>query len=214
MAVTGFAFIGFVIGHLAGNLQIFISQDQFNGYAEFLHGLGKILWIERILIFLFFFVHIFYGIKLWFANKSSRPVPYARNDYVQASYSSRTMIWTGLLILFFVTYHLMHFTMIVTNPEYAGLKDAAGRFDVYSMVITGFSNVAISCVYILAMFFLAVHLSHALPSLFQTLGLIGQGLRSKEKSIGIIFAIIIFAGYVSIPVGVLLGIIELPGGGT
>ena len=142
MAVTGIAFIGFVIGHLAGNLQIFISQDQFNGYAEFLHGLGKILWLERILIFLFFAVHIIYGIKLWFANKSSRPVPYARNDYVQASYSSRTMIWTGLLVLFFVTYHLLHFTLIVTNPEYAGLKDAAGRFDVYSMVITGFGKLA------------------------------------------------------------------------
>ena len=214
MAVTGFAFIGFVIGHLAGNLQIFIGQDQFNSYAEFLHGLGKILWLERILILCFFMVHIFYGIKLYFSNKTSRPVPYARNDNVQATISSRTMVWTGLLVLFFVTYHLLHFTLIVTNPEYAGLKDGAGRFDVYSMVIQGFSNGIISCVYILAMFFLALHLSHALPSLFQTLGWIGQGLRSREKRIGILFAIIIFAGYVSIPVGVLLGIVKLPGGGT
>lgn len=213
MAVTGFAFIGFVVGHLAGNLQLFLGQDQFNSYAEFLQGLGKVLWIERILIFLFFAVHIFYGIRLYFANLSSRPVSYKHDEYVQATYSSRTMTWTGLVIFLFVTYHLMHFTLIVTNPEYAGLKDATGRFDVYSMVITGFTNIYISGVYIAAIFFLAVHLSHALPSLFQTLGLINPGLREKEKLIGQIFGILVFFGYVSIPVAVLLNVIRLPKGG-
>ena len=94
MAVTGLAFIGFVIGHLAGNLQIFIGQDQVNTYAEFLKGLGKILWIVRILLFLFLLLHVFFGVKLFFANKSARPVSYVHNDFVQATYSSRTMIWT------------------------------------------------------------------------------------------------------------------------
>lgn len=213
MAVTGFSFIGFIIGHLAGNLQIFIGQDQLNTYAEFLHSLGEILWVERIVIALFFIVHIVYGVTLFFQNNSARPTGYRKSSTIQATYTSRTMIWTGLLVLSFVVYHLLHYTFIVTNPEYTQLKDPLGRFDVYSMVILGFQNIYISIVYIIALFFLALHLSHALPSLFQTVGLIHHKLRGPEKNIGRIFALIIFIGYVSIPLAVLLNIVRLPEGG-
>lgn len=213
MAVTGSAFILFVTGHLIGNLQIFIGQEAVNHYAEFLKGLGSLLWIERALMGLFFIVHIWVGLKLWLQNRSARPTSYAHEDTVQASISSRTMIYSGLAILLYVGYHLLHFTLIVTNPEYAGLRDSLGRFDVYSMVILGFRNVWISGVYIVAMIALGFHLNHAVGSLFQTFGLNSPAWKKRFELLGTIVAVGIAIGYISIPVAVLMNIVTLPGGG-
>jgi len=213
MAVTGIVFIGFVTGHLIGNLQIFLGQDKLNTYALFLHDLGKLLWVERGLIALFFVIHIWTGIRLYFQNRAARPISYHRQESVETGVTSKTMIWSGLGLLLYVVYHLLHFTFIVTNPQYAGLTDTAGRFDVYSMVILGFQNYLISGVYIVAMLALAFHINHALPSLFQTLGLVRPSCRDCFKRVGNIAAVIFFVGYCSMPMAVLLNIIKLPGGG-
>ena len=216
MAVTGTAFILFVIGHMLGNLGLFLGQEHLNQYAAFLQSLKKVyglLWVIRLFLLSFLIMHVWTGIRLWLQNRSARPIGYAREDTAQASISSRIMIWTGLGMFSYVVYHLLHFTFIVTNPGYNSLYDAAGRHDVYSMVILGFQNYLISGVYILAMFVLALHLNHALPSLFQTLGLTRPAYRTPFKRIGNLFALLIFCGYVSMPVAVLAGIITLPGGG-
>jgi succinate dehydrogenase / fumarate reductase cytochrome b subunit len=122
------------------------------------------------------------------------------------------MIWSGLGILLYVLYHLLHFTIIATNPEYATLTDAAGRFDVYSMVILSYQNYLISAVYLVAMFALAFHINHALPSLLQTLGLTRPEYRTCLKRVGNLAAVLFFFGYASMPVAVLLNLISLPGG--
>ncbi|MBD3168221.1 MAG: hypothetical protein GF307_01980 [candidate division Zixibacteria bacterium] len=213
MAVTGASFILFIIGHLMGNMQIFIGQEQFNAYAAFLQGLGELLWIERVLIFTFFAIHIFYGIKLYFENSGARGVSYKKFNPSQTTYTARTMIWSGLALLAFVVFHIAHFTAHVVYPEYAHLEDALGRHDAYTMVVVGFQHAWVSILYIISMGFLAFHLSHALPSLFQTIGLIHPNLRNKERVIGRLFALIIFLGYVSIPVAIMAGIVRLPKGG-
>jgi succinate dehydrogenase / fumarate reductase cytochrome b subunit len=212
MAVSGIVFVGFVIGHMLGNLQIFIGRDRLNAYAETLQHLGAILWIIRGFLAIFLILHVYTGLTLYLENRRSRPTKYIRKDTVQASVSSRTMFFSGLGIIIYVVYHLLHFTFLATNPQYADLVDATGRRDVFTMIITGYSNYYISAAYILAMIVLAFHLNHAVPSLFQTLGLNNQRWRPLLERLGTIVAIVVLIGYVSIPVAVLLNLVRLPGG--
>ena len=137
---------------------------------------------------------------------------YAYKDTVQASLASRTMFWTGLGVFLYVVYHLLHFTFIVTNPQYEHLTDAAGRHDVYSMVVLGFQNYLISAVYIVAIFLVSYHLSHALFSFLQTLGLNNLRVQPALQKISNVIATLIFIGYSIIPVAVLLNIVKLPAG--
>ena len=212
MAVSGIFVIGFVIVHLIGNLQLFIGQEQLNKYAEALQSMGALKWCFRIFILAFFGFHVWKGIVLWLENKKARPVAYAKDETLEASLSSRTMIWTGALIFSFVVYHLLHYTMIITNPEYAVLPLVDGRFDVYTMVILGFKNYLISGIYIIAIILMSFHLSHSISSLFQTLGLNNPSMLPRLKWFSNLAAIIIFCGYVSMPIAVLLNLIKLPGG--
>ncbi len=213
VAVTGILLFGWLCGHLVGNLQIFIGQDQLNAYAQKLKDLAGIVWVIRIVMIGLVLTHVFYGINLWYHNRKARPVRYSIYDTIQATLASRTMIWTGLTIFAFVVYHLLHFTFLVTNPDYVDLHDSMGRHDVYSMVILGFKSYIRSGVYVLAMVLLAVHLSHAISSFFQTLGWNKKETEPKLKALAYIVAVLIFVGYTSIPVAVLTGFITLPGGG-
>jgi succinate dehydrogenase / fumarate reductase cytochrome b subunit len=124
------------------------------------------------------------------------------------------MIFSGLALLLYVVYHLLHFTFLVTNPEYSELTAADGGFDVYSMVVLGFGSYWISGVYILASAALALHLNHAVPSLLQTIGLSGIRWYRPLKRLGNVLAVIAFIGYVSIPISILSGLITMPGGGS
>ncbi|HUV31204.1 MAG TPA: succinate dehydrogenase cytochrome b subunit [Acidobacteriota bacterium] len=212
MAITGFVSFGYVVGHMLGNLQIYLGQDQLNAYAEFLHSLGPMLWAIRAVLFISFVLHIWLGIQLKLENWQSRPVGYRVKDTVEATLASRTMIYTGLLVLAFVAYHVLHFTVRVTNPAYVTLADGQGRFDAYSMVILGFQNYWISGLYIIAMFMVAYHLSHSFSSMFQTMGWSNQRSKKALEVLSALIAIVLFVGFVSIPVTILAGLITLPGG--
>ena len=213
MAVTGVITFGFVIGHMLGNLQVYLGQEQINVYAEKLQALGPFLWVIRGSLLLAFAVHIWLGIQLKLENWSARPEGYRNEQTVQASLASRTMIWTGLIILLFVIYHLLHYTARVTNPDYQNLFDAAGRFDVYTMVILGFSNYLISGFYIVAVGLLSYHLSHGVASMFQTLGFNTPIWQQRLKAIAWFFTIFLFLGYAAVPAGVMAGILTTGGGG-
>jgi succinate dehydrogenase / fumarate reductase cytochrome b subunit len=213
MAVSGLIAFGFVVGHMVGNLQVFAGQDQLNSYAEALHSMGPLIWVVRAFLLVFLIIHIWKGIQLKLENWSSRPISYTRRTMIQATLASRTMIWTGLTIAAFVTYHLLHFTFQITNPEYQQMTDPLGRPDVYSMVISGFSNVFISIVYIIAVGLLCFHLTHAFASMFQTVGWANSGTLPKLEKAGLAISIVLFLGYISIPVAVMLKLVSLPEGG-
>ena len=213
VAVTGILFVAFVIGHMLGNLQIFLGQNAINKYAEALQHLGPLLWIVRLVLLTAVIIHVWVTVLLWFENRSARPVKYRVRQYAEAGITSRFMIYSGLALFFFIAYHLMHFTFMVTNPQYRDLTDSLGRHDVFSMMVLGFQNVTISAVYAVAMLFLALHINHATFSLFQTLGLCNDRWEVIWKRVSVILAIVLFVGFVSIPVGVLTGIVTLPGGG-
>jgi len=205
MAVTGLVLFAFVIAHMLGNLQIFLGREAINSYAKFLTSKPKLLWTARLGLLLTVIVHIWVAIKLAMENRAARPVGYANTKWVSASYASRTMVWSGLIIFAFVVYHLLQFTFGAVNPVYLELKDPSGRHDVYGMMIQAFSQPAVAFFYILAMGLLCLHLSHGVSSLFQSLGLRTECYRKLIDRSAHASALVIFVGNCSIPVAVLLG---------
>ena len=213
MGVSGLALVGFVVGHLVGNLQMFLGQEAVNRYAAFLKSTGEILWVVRFGLIALAVTHIVTAVSLSLENAAARPVSYAVKTYKEATYASRTMKASGLIVLAFLGYHLAHYTLMITHPEYHHLIDAQGRHDVYSMVVLGFSRPWISAWYILGVFLLGMHLSHGLYSMFQSLGIQTDALRKRVRPAAIAIGWLIFLGFASIPAGVLAGLIRLPAGG-
>jgi succinate dehydrogenase / fumarate reductase cytochrome b subunit len=210
VAVTGVILILFVIGHLLGNLQIFLGPEWINGYAEYLRDLGPFLWVIRAFLLVVVIVHIYYTIRLAAENRRARPERYRRKDTVKATFASRSMVMSGLILLAFIICHLLHFSVRTTDPRFAALpKDPLGHYDVYSMMVLGFSSPLVSGFYIVAMFLLCLHLSHGSSSFFQSLGLNNQKLAPRLAWAGRIFAWLLFVGYSSIPTAVLLGWVKL-----
>lgn len=209
VALTGIILIGFIIGHLLGNLQIFLGPDWINSYAEHLRALGPLLWLIRGFLLITVILHIYYTIRLAIDNRRARPVRYVQKDCVKASIASRTMAISGLIVLAFILFHLAHFTVRVTDPRFALLKaDPLNRYDVYSMMVYGFQNYFVSGFYILALFLLTMHLTHGASSFFQSLGLTDRKLTPRLAFGGRVFAWLIFVGYTSIPVAILLGLVK------
>ena len=208
VALTGVVLILYVLGHLAGNLQIYIGQDRINNYAEFLHNMGPVLWLIRIFLLACFVIHIVATIQLTIQNREAKPQKYAVPGYQASTPASRTMIISGLIVLCFVIYHLLHFTLNVTNPGYRDLRDSLGRHDVYNMMIIGFRHPLISLVYAVGLFLLCMHLSHGFASVTQTLGIDNRKIARGISTGGVTLAWLVFLGYVSIPVTILLGLVR------
>jgi len=209
VAVTGVILILFVVGHLLGNLQIFLGPDWINSYAQHLRDLGIFLWVIRGFLLIAVILHIYFTILLAIENRRARPHRYVERDYVKATVASRWMVLSGLMVLAFLIYHLAHFTVRVTDPRFALLKaDPLNRYDVYSMMVYGFQNYYVSAFYVLGMWLLALHLSHGSSSFFQSLGLNNQKLAPTLARSGRILAWLIFVGYTAIPVAILIGLVK------
>jgi len=209
VAGTGVILILFVIGHLLGNLQIFLGPDWINAYSQHLRDLGPLLWLIRVFLLITVILHIYFTILLAIENRRARPEPYIDRQYVKASWASRHMVASGLVVLAFIIFHLLHFTARKFNPQFSLLKlDSLNRSDVYSMMVYGFQNVYVSIFYIVGLFLLTLHLTHGSSSFFQSLGLNNQRLTPRLAIGGRVFAWLLFIGYTSIPVAVLLGFIK------
>jgi succinate dehydrogenase / fumarate reductase cytochrome b subunit len=209
VAVTGIILILFVIGHLLGNLQIYLGPAWINAYSQHLHDLGPILWLIRLFLLCTVVIHIYVTIQLAIQNRRARPAAYVEKENVKATFASRHMVMSGLIVLAFIVYHLAHFTVRVTDPRFALLKpDSLGRYDVYSMMVYGFQNYYVSGFYILGLFLLALHLSHGASSFFQSLGFNDKKMAPRLETGARIFAWLLFIGYTSIPVVILLGLIQ------
>lgn len=175
MAATGLVLLGFVTGHLIGNLQIFLPPQAINLYAHRLESLGLILWLIRLFLLVCVGIHIWLAIKLTLENRAARPAAYGRDHVNRASLASRIMAQTGIVVLAFLLFHLAHYTVRVGHPEWSEhsfqLADGTLVRDCHAMMIQGFSSPLVSGFYILAVGVLAWHLSHGIVSLVQTLGL-------------------------------------------
>ena len=224
MAVTGIILTGFVIGHLVGNLQIFEDPNRINGYSAFLHQVGPLLWVVRIVLILSAAIHIWAATVLTLENHAARRISYGVKHTIRATLASRTMRWTGVVVLAFLLYHLAHFTLGFTEkatfkeslPLYTMTGDyhvagfpvvAAGEkvFDVYNMVILGFQKPIVAFFYVLAVALLSYHLVHGADSMFQTLGWRSQKWAGVLRKIVILFCVVYFLGNLAIPGAVMLG---------
>jgi succinate dehydrogenase / fumarate reductase, cytochrome b subunit len=207
MAITGFFMFFFITVHLMGNSSIFIGPSALNTYAEKLHSLGALVWIFRGFMFLMLAVHVFFGIVLTLENRAANPSKYAVSKKLKATFSSQTMIWTGVLLLSFLIYHLLQFTFRIT-PDI--LPDAVANRpgDVYGMVLSSFRITTISLVYVAAMATLFFHLSHGIQSLFQTFGCSNDETLPKVTIVGKLISVLFLVGYGAIPVLILAGILN------
>jgi succinate dehydrogenase / fumarate reductase, cytochrome b subunit len=208
MAISGFALFFFVIAHMAGNLQIFLGRDALNAYAVFLKSKPGLLWGARFGLLAVVVLHIVTAVQLWRRNRAARPVSYAVGKPPISTVANRTLILSGLIILAFIIYHLLHFTVGVTNPEAYALKDPLDRHDVYGMVVEGFRHPLVSAFYILSMALLCLHLSHGVSSMFQSLGVRNNVYDKSFDRFSKAAAAIIFIGNCSIPVAVLAGLVK------
>jgi len=204
VAATGIVMALFVIGHLIGNLTVFLGPDWLNAYAVHLRDLGPVLWIVRMSLLATVAVHICFTMLLWKENAAARPQKYAVAAPMKTTVFARTMRLSGLYVLAFIIFHLCHLTWGLVQPHHAHLTDSLGRHDVYAMVVLGFRNPLISIFYISALFFLTWHLSHGVASLFQTLGFSTQTMRPTYEKAARCLAWLLFVGYISIPVSVLI----------
>jgi succinate dehydrogenase / fumarate reductase cytochrome b subunit len=198
VALTGLILLGFVLGHMIGNLLIFAGPDAINEYGHLLqtalHGGG--VWIARIGLLAATVVHVVATISLTKANREARQDKYGMQKAQVSTKSSHIMIWSGLTILAFIVYHLLHFTVRVGNDygTYKTVLHGETVHDVYRMVIAGFSWAPASIFYLVAMALLSSHLSHGFSSLFQTLGISTDKTEPLFKKAGYAFAGLIFAG--------------------
>ncbi|MBC8040393.1 MAG: succinate dehydrogenase cytochrome b subunit [Opitutaceae bacterium] len=233
MAVSGLVLVGFVVGHLVGNLQIFAAPDQINGYAHFLQSLGPTLWVARGLLLVMVVIHIWAAVVLTIDNRKARGAQdYEVKKWIQASVASRYMRWTGIVVLAFIVYHLAHFTVGVAGKD--TFKTAFNEYemteafhitgfpvvergtpvhDVYSMVFLGFQNPIVSLFYIVAVGLLAVHLLHGFDSMFQTLGWRNYRWSGALRKITVLFCLAYFLGNLAIPGAILTGLLK-PAPGT
>jgi succinate dehydrogenase / fumarate reductase cytochrome b subunit len=204
MGVTGLFMVLFVIVHLLGNSSIFIGPDGINAYAESLHRLGPFVWAFRIFLGVMLALHVIFGILLTLENWGANPDKYAVRKMLKATFASETMIWTGLLLLSFIVYHLLQFTVRVTPDVVLG-NDAKGRFDVFTMVRSSLRIVPISMIYVAAMVTLFLHLSHGIQSIFQSIGLNNDKTLPQYTALGQVLSVIFLLGYSAIPVLILAG---------
>ena len=209
MAVTGIVLVGFVCVHLLGNSSLFVGADAINAYAQKLHSLGPFVWVFRLVMLVAFALHIAFGIQLTLENKAATPEANVQVKRLKTGFGAETMIVSGLVMLAFVIYHLLHFTVRVTNPEIYVPLGGDGMVDVYFMVVNGFKSVLPVIIYLAGMLFLFLHVSHGFQSLFQTLGLSNDKSLPVTGMVSKLVGFVLLLGYIAIPLSIVFGYIKL-----
>jgi succinate dehydrogenase / fumarate reductase, cytochrome b subunit len=217
MAISGGVLLLFVVAHLLGNAQIFLPDDgeAINAYGHFLQSKPGLVYTARAGLLAMVLLHIWSAVRLSAANRAARgkqgyegnPLP------VAATYASRTMLMSGLIVAAFIVYHLLHFTAMVpsvnlTGQDFEKLLDAKGRHDVYRMMVIGFQKPLVAGFYVVAMSLLCLHLSHGVQAAFQSLGLKSPVYRRGLEELARALSWALFIGYVSIPFAILFGLLR------
>lgn len=202
MGITGLIGVGFVIGHMAGNLLVFRGPDAINGYSHFLKSTGELLWIVRLVLTGAVILHVIAAIQLTIQNRAARPIGYVDRKPQVATLASRTMRWGGGLLLIFIVLHILHFT--------AGTIRPAGVFsdvDVYGNIIASFRIWWVALFYFVSMIALGMHLYHGAWSSVRSIGFAQPSGNPLHREIALAVAVVVWLGFTAIPVAVFAGLI-------
>lgn len=200
MAVTGIIGIGFVIGHLTGNLLVYKGASAINNYSHFLHGLGELLWLARLILLAAVILHVWAAWSLTRQSHAARPHGYEVKKPQASTFASRLMRWGGVFLFVFIVVHIMHFTTGTIRPQ--------GEFvegDVYSNVVRSFQIPWVAAFYLVAMIFLGLHLYHGAWASVRTLGVTGDPRHPMKKRISAAIAALVWLGFTLVPLGVMVG---------
>lgn len=199
MGVTGLIMTGFVILHMAGNLQVFLGAEKLNAYGAMLHGpLHEVTLLLRVLLLVSLLLHLVAALQLTLLDRAARPVGYARKVAQAATPASRTLRVGGVVLLAFIILHLLHFTTGQLHPDFID-------GDVYHNLVSGLSHPLVAVLYIVAMAAVGLHLYHGAWSSLRSLGAAQPGPNPLHRPIARVIAVAVWLGFTSIPVAVLLG---------
>lgn len=200
MALSGLILFAYVVGHMVGNLQIFLGWQKINDYAAFLRGSPFLLWGVRVVLFAAVVVHIYTAASLAVQSRSARPVPYRIEGQRHPNIAARTMLLSGLVVAAFIVYHLLHLTTGTLHPNFVPL-------DPYDNVVNGFRVIPVAIAYIVAVALLGLHLLHGAWSMFQSVGIAHPRYSPMLKKLAVAVSILLVAGFASIPLAVLTGLV-------
>lgn len=203
-AATGILLIAFLLGHMYGNMKVFQGPEALNAYADWLQG-HPLLWAMRAGLLTLFGTHVYITLTLARDNRAARPVGYHQYRRFATSAFARYMLLTGLVLLLFVVYHLLHFTFGVIDSDHTRLLDAQQRLDVYSSVVQTFRNPWIAGSYVVAMVLLGFHLWHGTMSALQTLGARHESYETFIRVVAAALVAALVIGNSSIPILIYAG---------
>jgi succinate dehydrogenase / fumarate reductase, cytochrome b subunit len=202
MAVTGLIWVAYLITHLLANLLVFQGPAKINAYSAFLHGTGGALWAARLVLIVALVLHVVAATQLAGRAHEARPVGYAAGRKPQVStIASRTMRWGGALILLFLVFHILHFTVGSAHPNFV-------EGNPYHNVAAGFHDLAIVLVYLVAMALVGLHLYHGLWSSGRSLGMSPPSPRPLRRGLALILALLLWLGFSIIPIAVYAGVVR------
>jgi succinate dehydrogenase / fumarate reductase cytochrome b subunit len=210
MAVTGLVWVGFVILHMAGNLQAFLGAEKLNNYAAMLHGpLEEVVWLQRVALFVALVLHVLMAWQLTQRAGAARPVDYKMRQPQVSTTSSRLMRWGGVVLLVFIILHILHFTTRNIGPAgFASQTDSLGHFDLYHAVVSSFRIWWVTLLYVAAMIFLGFHLWHGAWASIRTLGYAKPSEHPLKRRIAAGLATIVWVGFILVPLAVFAGVIR------
>jgi succinate dehydrogenase / fumarate reductase cytochrome b subunit len=209
MAVTGVILVGYVLGHMIGNLKVFQGAEKIDAYGEFLREMGgpmlghnQALWLVRGGLLLAFVIHVVAALQLTLTGQRARPEGYGRRlDREASTYASRTMRYGGFFLLVFVIFHLLHLTLGTVHPDFE-------HGAIYHNLQVAFESSLTAGVYVLAMIALGFHLFHGIWSGFQTLGLNHPRYNRYRRPLAVGLAIVIAVGFLAVPISFFTGILS------
>ena len=209
MALSGAMILLFIIGHALGNLLIFSGPNSLNTYAYWLQN-SPMLWVFRLTMLAFLILHSLLAIRLYFQNRSARPVQYAVESDIQLTFSSKTMIFSGLIIFAFIAFHIAHLTLGWVSTTSLDIEVDNKMIDVYANVVRGFQQPSISIFYVVSVLIIGLHLHHSIKSLFQTLGFHHQNFHQFIDYLAPALIAVLTLAFMSIPLAALFGFLPFP----
>ena len=201
MALTGIILVGFVTGHMAGNLLVYKGPEALNAYGELLKSSGPILWAVRLVLLASVGLHILAAWSLTRLNWAARPAGYERQTKQVSTYSALSLRIGGVVLVLFIVFHLLHFTVGTVHPAFSPT-------DAYNNEMIGFSVPAVAAFYLVAMVALGLHLHHGIWSLFQTLGWNHPHVNPARRWFATVLAVVVSLGFASIPLAVAFGLVQ------